>query len=624
MKAKCPSCGADVAFQSSVSVFGVCSHCRSMLVRHDMDIESLGQMAQVPDDVSPLKIGSQGVYGGTRFSLIGRLKVAWDEGYWNEWHLLFEDGRQGWLGEALGFYMVSFEMKETGKVPDASKLKPGKKYQLLPGETYFVDDIKEAVCVASEGELPFRALQGRKTTSVDLSDSASRYGCIEYSKTDGVRLFLGRYVKFEDLQFANLRDLTADLKRVRSAEAFKCPSCGGPVSMLAPGHSAAVVCAYCGCTIDATNKNLRVICKADKKMKIKPLIPIGSKGTLSGVHWEAIGFMRRTDATGNYFWDEYLLFNPFNGFRWLTTENGHWNYVEMIRSHRTWDSFKRFLVGKAKVIYVLGEFYWRVKTGDTVSVEDYIAPPEILCCEREETEAIWSLGSYIEAEEIRTAFGITGEFPAPVGVAPSQPSPYSKKTPLALQAFGVLFLVVTLFQFYFVFRAARQELYRQDFTFTEPGTSLTSQTFDIPQGRANLEFALYSPVQNGWIDAGIDLIDDSRHTSVELEQGVEYYSGWDGGSWSEGSQRSDVVLSSIPGGRYHLVVQPVSAGGGFDRSFTLSIRRDVVIWSNYFAVIFLLAPYPLYLWWRNRAFETARWSDSDFSPYAVDDEDEGE
>ena len=53
MNSNCPSCGAEVFFKSSVSVFAVCSHCQSMLVRHDMDLESLGSMAHVPDDVSP-------------------------------------------------------------------------------------------------------------------------------------------------------------------------------------------------------------------------------------------------------------------------------------------------------------------------------------------------------------------------------------------------------------------------------------------------------------------------------------------------------------------------------------------------------------------------------------------
>lgn len=81
MKANCPSCGSEVLFKSSISVFTVCDHCKSMIVRRDLDLEALGQMAQLPDDVSPLKIGSRGKYKNTAFEVIGRLKVAWSEGY---------------------------------------------------------------------------------------------------------------------------------------------------------------------------------------------------------------------------------------------------------------------------------------------------------------------------------------------------------------------------------------------------------------------------------------------------------------------------------------------------------------------------------------------------------------
>ena len=33
-----------------------------------------------------------------------------------------------------------------------------------------------------------------------------------------------------------------------------------------------------------------------------------------------------------YSWREYLLFNPYKGFRYLTEYNGHWNYVTPLKS----------------------------------------------------------------------------------------------------------------------------------------------------------------------------------------------------------------------------------------------------------------------------------------------------
>jgi hypothetical protein len=610
-----------------------------MVVRHDLDLENLGSMAVLPDDLSPLKIGSRGSHKGSHFVIIGRLKVAWSEGSWNEWYLLFDDGRQGWLAEAMGFYMLSFEVADTSRAPAAATLKVGKKYEIAPAEAFFVDDIKEASCVGSEGELPLPGLSKRKATSVDLSVGSGRYACIEYSSSEGVRLFIGQYVKFKDLRFSNIRDLAAETKRVREAAAFTCPSCNGPVQPLAPGHAAVVVCGYCGSTIDDVNRNLRVLFKAQKKQTIKPSLPIGAKGELFSTRWEVIGFMRRSDATEAFFWDEYLLFHPTEGFRWLTTENGHWVFLEMVRDRpRLPDreaaevqcrdlAFRRYLAGKAKVQYVVGEFYWRVKTGDVVSVEDYIAPPQILCCERDKTESVWSLGTYVTAADISLAFNIT-DLPSPKGVAPCQPSPVSGKVKPAFQTFGLLILAITLLQLYFIITAADKTVYEEKIRLQphEPTRTFTSQSFELPTGPANLEVALRAPVQNDWIDVNFDLINDSGAASMEFEQGVEYYTGWDSdGSWSEGSQQTDLLLSSVPAGRYHFVIQPAATGSPLVQEFTVTAKRDVTVYSNYFAALFLLLPYPLYLWFRNRAFETSRWADSDFSPYrTTESESEGD
>ena len=37
-KFACPSCGADVTFQSAQSVYAVCAYCQSMVVRTDVDL----------------------------------------------------------------------------------------------------------------------------------------------------------------------------------------------------------------------------------------------------------------------------------------------------------------------------------------------------------------------------------------------------------------------------------------------------------------------------------------------------------------------------------------------------------------------------------------------------------
>jgi predicted RNA-binding Zn-ribbon protein involved in translation (DUF1610 family) len=208
-KFPCPSCGAEVPFKSSISVYAVCSYCGAMLVRRDLDIENLGKQAQLPEDMSPFQIGTLGVFEGSTFELVGRMRIGWKEGFWNEWYALFNDGREGWLAEAQGFLMMSFRAPPPGVLPKRDRLSPGYSFAVEKLGLFEVDDMKDTECVGSQGELPLQAAAGRKSLSVDLSGPENRFAAIEYSAA-GERFFVGRYVEFNDMKFTNLRELNDD------------------------------------------------------------------------------------------------------------------------------------------------------------------------------------------------------------------------------------------------------------------------------------------------------------------------------------------------------------------------------------------------------------------------------
>jgi hypothetical protein len=202
----CPACGGTVRFQSRISVFAVCPYCAQMLVRRDLDIEAIGKMALLQDEMTPLQVGPGGFFEGRRFTLLGRIKQQWSGGNWNEWYALFDDGRIGWLAEAQGFLMMSFDISGSGAaLPPRHPLQPGQAIK-LENAAYKVDDIKEVMCAGSEGELPFRAPKGRHSTSVDLTGAGETFACLEYSE-EGTRAFAGKYVEFESLKLQNLRAL---------------------------------------------------------------------------------------------------------------------------------------------------------------------------------------------------------------------------------------------------------------------------------------------------------------------------------------------------------------------------------------------------------------------------------
>lgn len=201
----CPACGAPVRFQSKVSVFCVCPFCSQMLVRRDLAIEAIGKMAVLPEDSSPLQVGTEGKFEGRKFTLLGRLRQQWSDGNWNEWFALFDDGRNGWLAEAQGFYMISFDCSAHDSIPPSDTLKAGQKVP-ISGKTFEVEDIKSVTCVGSEGELPFSAPKGRQCMSVDLAGDQKSFACLDYS-SEGIHVYVGKYLEFDDFNFKKLRQI---------------------------------------------------------------------------------------------------------------------------------------------------------------------------------------------------------------------------------------------------------------------------------------------------------------------------------------------------------------------------------------------------------------------------------
>lgn len=205
LNSPCPSCGGELSFRSKQSVFVVCSYCRSNIVRHDLDLELIGEVADLPADMSPIQLGTMGRYSGASFHVSGRVIYSWEDGVWNEWYLYFNDGRTGWLSEAQGEFAVSFPL-ETQNIPEEKSLRIGKEFRVKKN-IYRVADIKKVVYAGSEGELPFKALKGYCSTVYDFVNKDSKFLTLEFpSEGNGSPLgYYGSYVSLARLSPQNLR-----------------------------------------------------------------------------------------------------------------------------------------------------------------------------------------------------------------------------------------------------------------------------------------------------------------------------------------------------------------------------------------------------------------------------------
>ncbi len=183
-------------------LLAVCPFCRSLVRRMDLDVEKLGESAQLQPDGSPLQVGARGSYRGAAFEAVGRLQLKTPHGFWNEWCLLFTDGRQGWLGEAQGTYAVSFALPGAA-APARGEVELGQTV-VFGNRSYSVREVVTASYLAAEGELPFRPPLGESADSADLISEDGWFGTIDYSE-DKPLVFTGEYQSFDALKLENLK-----------------------------------------------------------------------------------------------------------------------------------------------------------------------------------------------------------------------------------------------------------------------------------------------------------------------------------------------------------------------------------------------------------------------------------
>ena len=417
-------------------------------------------------------------------------------------------------------------------------------------------------------------------------------------------------------------------------KSLHCPNCGGPVQLRGFGHALTVVCQQCMTLLDATTPELRILQEVQTKHRFAPKIPLGTRGKFAGVAWEAIGFQRRTveDDGESFTWEEYLLFNPYKGFRYVTEFDGHWNFVAPLERQPTRIAmasrpavsidgrmFRHFSGANAATTFVLGEFPWRVKVGEKVIANDFIDPPLILSSETTDDEVNWSIGEYTAGVEIWKAFALPGSPPPAKGVYLNQPSPFNRGSMWG--SFGLFILVLLALAIFFATFSRQAIVYQHAYRFStadkgEP--SLVTPAFELRGRTTSLELSVQTNLNNNWAYFNFALINDDTGTAYDFGREVSYYSGSDSdGAWTEGGNSSTVYIPSVEPGHYYLRIEPEMEARGIranQMSYTITLRHDVPNYSWMWIGALLLFVPPLVHSIRVRSFESRRWMQSDYAP----------
>jgi hypothetical protein len=423
---------------------------------------------------------------------------------------------------------------------------------------------------------------------------------------------------------------------------LSCPQCGAAIELRTLDQAQSVVCSSCGSILDARDPNLALIQAFQAKQKFEPQIPLGARGTLKGEKWEVVGYQVRSitvDGT-SYYWDEYLLFNPYKGFRYLTQYDGHWNDVQVVKAAPAesmrggrpvvtlyGETFKHFQTATATTEFVLGEFPWQVRVGDRAETRDFVAPPRMLSEERTAEETTWSLGTYMTGAQVWAAFALPGKAPHARGVFANQPDEFVPRAGSLVKRYLLFVAVIVVLGLLRLVTASRDRVFETK-SFFKPGAladslAFVTPTFQVKGRTANLEVTTEAQVDNGWAYFDYALVNEATGQTYEFGREVSYYYGRDSdGNWSEGSRRDRAVLPSVPAGPYFLRVQPEAQVPTDFLEYSIVVRHDVPILFPYLAGLVLLALPPLFVGLRAWGMERSRWAESDYAPSDDDDDDD--
>lgn len=674
MTATCPNCGAPIEFRFDDSFVRVCDHCKHAVLRTDRALATLGRVADLAPIESPIRLFSEGHYLNGTFLVAGMAQIRHSAGgTWQEWYAKLGNGRWGWLAEAQGRYYLTFE--QSAQVPAMETLAPGAVVSLpVPGRpqpvAFTVAEVGTASYMGARGELPYKLEPGAAFNYVDLSDGHGLFATIDYSDSPP-SVYLGMQVSLAQLNLSGGEVIPVDKPKI-SAKRIACPQCNAPVDIRLPGSSLRVVCGHCNAILDIGSDAAEVI--AAQKRTARPQIPLGSRGKLPEGEMTCIAFLQRSAFVDDTWWPfhEYLLHSPDIGYRWLVESDGNWNYVQPVdpggvveraKTARYGDvNFRLFQKAEVRVDEVYGEVYWLVEAGETVDAVDYIAPPLMLSREQTTGEVNWSLGTLMQPEQVKEAFGLTVGWPRPSNIAVNAVNISGSAANTLTIAFGLLIALGLVF----AARATESIEYAQKITIPAgtsppppadpanptsppPATSLPSAmpgssapadstpTNTVPtdladtapadpasnphvffsdpfklEGGKNIEFTFYAGLNNNWAYIAADLVNVATGAVVDIDANLEYYSGNENGEfWSEGSSTMKTVVAPMPAGDYMLRLES-QQGDKFDTNAHVQIRQDIFRSCYLWLGIALLGipwfGFTLHTW----LFERKRWDQSSF------------
>ncbi|MBN9298812.1 MAG: DUF4178 domain-containing protein [Filimonas sp.] len=623
----CPDCGKTITYRNNETRLNVCT-CGTIVNRLESDDLVKKYYYLIQEHTDLIQVGTTGKYDGRKFEVLGRFRMWFEDSAYNYWTIVFEDNSLAYLAEGYGLYAI---LRRTTFLPVKTAallaLKAGDSIQLktqAPDYLLQRKDFCKRLDVQGEIWMP------------ECNDQISLF---ELASITGFRAaifeFLPGYLAGYDVAYTSFDDL--HLAHINEeplqGKDFNCPKCKEAIRVKTFPYAQSCGCVKCGTRFSLVNTTTFQTSGKDKNNKNDLDIPLGVTGKIKGIEYEVIGYALKKDPEG-YLWKEYTLHNKREGYAFLSEFNGNWIYVRekgeapVLSDLQTNDftygkePFKLYNRYSISLVDVAGEFPYNIFDAVETKSAEFISPPEVWIYEKTKGNICWFLGEHITPKDVEKAY----PFPLPYknGTGMVEPTGYvNPNTLISITIVAVLIMIAVHLGINMTHDPKTIVNSSYQLTDTTTASSFVTEPFTLTKWRSNLEFEISADVDNSWFEMSASLVNAKTNEEFSLEQGVEYYHGYeDGETWSEGGRVERAYLSSIPAGTYFLRIEGSRDTNPMNKisSFFVTITNDVAMDRNLLIFIIPLLIWPAFKLFRMNQSERSRWSNSNFSPFTHNDD----
>lgn len=404
--------------------------------------------------------------------------------------------------------------------------------------------------------------------------------------------------------------------------AINCTTCGAALPALAGHKAKSLICSYCGSVMDR-HDGYKVLAQYRDMPRPEGPFSLGMTGELFGIEHTVVGIVGVESVIEGevYRWTNYQMYSPTHGYSWVTWNDGHLTHSRKVRMatelEPSWGfipkstfgagdkTFKMFEKYNARVAYIEGELTWVPKLGDTVGVVEGIDPPYGFAMSETGEEIEYEMQTYLDREQTLASFGVEDTLPSSSGVHAIQPfEPGELHSSLAKSAKWFLPLAAVAALAALIFGGGSTVARA---TFDDPSKG-GEVSFEAPSASRLMAIRMEAPLSNNWAFYEMTLTHDETGEDVaEFGNGLEYYSGYEGGeSWSEGSRSATLRFKPPKEGKYTLKIAESAESPG-KKPLQVEVRKNVFV-ARYFVILAVICAL-LYasMWLRSVMFESARW-----------------